>query len=655
MKTKLKNLSIFTQLIILFLGLVVFVNASLTIIFFFFNRKIVREHVNESIQQKYLSLENNFEYVKSNLLEELGLLSENPVLDDYIMSSEAEKIIYGKKVKNIFLNYIKNNKEYECVCFKDIYGNERIDARKEGRDDEIVSEQENKLFKSLNNMPEGSFYFVGPYKDRAGKILFSIETVKTDRDIGRFGGVVGITYNFSVFINFIKNTKIFGENPIWIFVSGGDILYRPANEKYTFNPSGYIQDEINTNPGVFPVKDGMLAYKDFFLIEDKPLLRVVFAVSSKLIDKGAEKTIGFFTLIFIISVIISFAVVAFISKHFSRPIVELADISKDIARGDFSKRIRIYAAGELNYLIENFNRMTETLQNTTVSRDALVKEVEERKKIEDKLIEYTKKIEDINKELDDFTYIVSHDLKEPLRSINAFAKFVTADYKDKLDEEGRNYLERIQANAVIMQKLIEDLLEISRLERRKNPFEDANTGNMLNEIKIRMEHTLTEKKVEMVISEKMPVVFCDRVRVTEVFANLISNAVKYSDKTHPRVEVGYKDTVAFYEFYVKDNGPGIPEEYHEKIFKIFQRLGKKEEHEGTGVGLTIAKKIVEMHKGRIWVESKVGEGTVFFFTIPKSRDVILGKKKLGEILVEKKIVDGDTIKKVLEEQKKREI
>jgi light-regulated signal transduction histidine kinase (bacteriophytochrome) len=274
--------------------------------------------------------------------------------------------------------------------------------------------------------------------------------------------------------------------------------------------------------------------------------------------------------------------------------------------------------------------------------------------VENKLVENTKKIEEVNKELDDFTYIVSHDLKEPLRSINAFSKFIISDYKDKLEEEGRNYLERIQANANIMQKLIDDLLEVSRLERRKNPFEDADTGNMLKEIKLRMEHSLTEKKVEMVVADKMPVVFCDRVRLTEVFANLISNAVKYADKRPALVEVGYKDSGGYHEFFVKDNGPGIPEEYHEKIFKIFQRLVKREEHEGSGVGLTIAKKIVEMHKGRIWIESTVGVGTAFYFTIAKNKDLILGKKKLGEILVEKKLMDEDTIKKVLEEQRKKE-
>ncbi len=359
-------------------------------------------------------------------------------------------------------------------------------------------------------------------------------------------------------------------------------------------------------------------------------------LNQKLTD--IRKTIIIFT---IITIFLSFFFSSlFLQFILGRPIDKMVIGTKKIAGGDLSFKIEIKTQDEIGYLASSFNNMMEDLQKTTVSKEELRK--------------YAKKVEEINLELDDFTYIVSHDLKEPLRSINAFSKFLMSDYREKLDEEGRNYLERIQANAILMQKLIEDLLEVSRLERRKNPFEDANVGNMLNEIKIRMEHSLTEKKVEMIVNDTMPVVFCDRIRLTEVFANLISNAVKYADKTPPRVEVGYKDTGNYYEFFVKDNGPGIPEEYYEKIFKMFQRLVKKEEKEGTGVGLTIAKKIVEMHKGRIWVESKVGEYTTFYFTIPKNKDMIIEKKKIGEILVEKKIVDEDTIKKALEEQRKKE-
>jgi len=251
-------------------------------------------------------------------------------------------------------------------------------------------------------------------------------------------------------------------------------------------------------------------------------------------------------------------------------------------------------------------------------------DITERKKIEEKIKNYSIELEKSNRELDDFTFIISHDLKEPLRSIDAFSGFVLDDYKDKLDEEGKNYLERIRVNANRMQELIEDLLDISRIERKQNPFEEIETGELVNEIKLRLEYAIKEKNLELIVSDNLPKIFCDRVRLTEVFANLVSNAIKFNDKPKPVIEIGCSKKDCFYEFYVKDNGPGIDERYFEKIFEIFQRLGHRETTEGTGVGLTIAKKIVQMHKGKIWVESKVGEGTTFYFTIPIKAELIQG-------------------------------
>ncbi|MFQ5867781.1 MAG: ATP-binding protein, partial [bacterium] len=286
------------------------------------------------------------------------------------------------------------------------------------------------------------------------------------------------------------------------------------------------------------------------------------------------------------------------------------------------------------------------------SRKAIKNVAEDLVKSKQILEEQKNTVENINKELDDFTYIISHDLKEPLRSIDAFSKFIRDDYKDKLDEEGRNYLERIRANTGRMQNLIEDLLEISRLERRKNPLEEVEIEELINEAKLRLEYAIRQKNVEVVVRDKLPKIFCDHVRLAEVFVNLISNAIKFNDKARPCIEIGCSQKSIFYEIYVKDNGPGIEERYFDKIFEIFQRLGKREDREGTGAGLTIVKKIVEMHKGRIWVESKIGKGSTFYFTIPMKKELILGKKKIGEILIEKKLVAEEEVRKALEEQER---
>ncbi|MFH1288758.1 MAG: ATP-binding protein [bacterium] len=327
-----------------------------------------------------------------------------------------------------------------------------------------------------------------------------------------------------------------------------------------------------------------------------------------------------------ITVIVTIILAFFFSSLFlrfilSRPIDKIVIGTRKIAGGNLFYKIEVKTQDEIGYLASSFNKMTEDLQRTTVSRDSLLKEIAEKEKAQDELKKYAEKVEKINRELDDFTYIISHDLKEPLRSINAFSKFIVNDYKDKLDEDGKGYLNRVMANAARMQDLIENLLEVSRIERKKNPIEEIEVKNILSEVELRFEQAIKEKNAEITIDKKLPKIFCDRIRLTEVFANLISNAIKYGDKSPLKIEIGYKEKDNFHEFYVKDNGPGIEERYYDKIFKIFQRLGRREDHEGTGAGLTIAKKIVEMHKGKIWVESKLGEGSIFYFTIATKKGV----------------------------------
>jgi signal transduction histidine kinase len=290
------------------------------------------------------------------------------------------------------------------------------------------------------------------------------------------------------------------------------------------------------------------------------------------------------------------------------------------------ENLRSYTAKDIELLEKMGRQLGVTINNSLHHEDIMEKEI----------LEYQKQaLEETNKELDDFTYTVSHDLKEPLRAIDAFSKYVMDDYQDKIGEEGRHYLERVRANAERMKKLIEDLLEISRIKRKGSTIEEVDTEEIMAEVKMRLEYAINQKSVEVIIKDKLPRIFCDRVRLTEVFLNLISNAIKYNNKPKPIIEVGYNNKEDFHEFYVKDNGIGIQEEYFDKIFEIFQRLGKREDTEGTGAGLTIVKTIIQMHKGKIWLESKLGEGTTFYFTVPKAKSTILGKDLTGDILLEK--------------------
>jgi light-regulated signal transduction histidine kinase (bacteriophytochrome) len=251
---------------------------------------------------------------------------------------------------------------------------------------------------------------------------------------------------------------------------------------------------------------------------------------------------------------------------------------------------------------------------STIGRD-----ISERKRTEEALAQKTLDLERSNSELEDFTHVVSHDLKEPLRGIEAFSGFLAEDYAGNLDERGRSYLKVLQDSAVRLRDLIDDLLQLSRIGRVKPQYRYVSMGSLLEEIVQGMQFSLKDKDVDLHVDTDLPALVCDPVRIRQVFENLISNAIKYNDKPAPLIQISCAADGDEYVFSVKDNGPGIDPKYHAKIFRIFQRLVLREEHEGTGVGLTICKKIIEGHGGRIWVESDgQGHGSIFSFSIPNS-------------------------------------
>jgi signal transduction histidine kinase len=250
------------------------------------------------------------------------------------------------------------------------------------------------------------------------------------------------------------------------------------------------------------------------------------------------------------------------------------------------------------------------------------------RRLAEKEFAYTAELERSNQELDDFAYIASHDLKEPLRGLFNHSTFLLEDYKDKIDEDGVRRLTRLGLLCQRMERLINDLLYFSRLGRADLAAQETDPNAVIVEIQQMMETLLNEHKARIVVPRVLPHIVCDKTRVTEVFRNLITNAVKYNDKTERLVEIGFLETVnteAGAErnvFYVKDNGVGIDPEFYQEIFRIFKRLQSASDgsDNGTGVGLTFVKKIVERHGGRIWLESEFGKGTVFYFNLNRGRN-----------------------------------
>lgn len=222
-----------------------------------------------------------------------------------------------------------------------------------------------------------------------------------------------------------------------------------------------------------------------------------------------------------------------------------------------------------------------------------------------------------NAELEQFAYIASHDLQEPLRMVTGFLTQLEKKYDPVLDDKGKQYIHFAVDGAVRMRKIILDLLEYSKVGKTAFHSEKIDTNELVDDI-IKLNKTLLDEQNVTVRKANLPVIFGGKTLIQQVFQNLIVNAIKYRKADeNPLIAIGATEDENFWQFSVSDNGIGIDPDYFEKIFVLFQRLHNKEEYSGTGIGLSICKKIVENHGGKIWVASGAQKGSVFYFTIKK--------------------------------------
>jgi len=238
----------------------------------------------------------------------------------------------------------------------------------------------------------------------------------------------------------------------------------------------------------------------------------------------------------------------------------------------------------------------------------------ERKQAEKRQAQLLKELESANHELKDFAYVASHDLKAPLRGIKTLAEWLSADYADKLGEQGKEQIGLLIRRVERMHNLIEGVLQYSRVGRVTENLAAVNLNKLMPEI---IDTLAPPANITITVENELPTIESEPTRIAQVFQNLMSNAIKYMDKPQGQIKVSCVEEDGFWKFGVADNGPGIEEKHFEKIFQIFQTLASRDDFESTGIGLTITKKIVELYGGKVWVQSKVGEGSTFFFTLPK--------------------------------------
>ncbi len=269
------------------------------------------------------------------------------------------------------------------------------------------------------------------------------------------------------------------------------------------------------------------------------------------------------------------------------------------------------------------------LKNVTIMRvrghEYLVEsfvDISDRKLAEKEQAELLEEVESVNRELKDFAYIVSHDLKAPLRGIKTLTDWLAADYADKLDDNGKEQMNLLLSRVQRMHNLVDGVLQYSRVGRIEEEKVKVNLNHLVAEV---IDTVAPPENIGIIIQNQLPEIECEQTRITQIFQNLLSNAVKYMDKPKGLIKIGCIEESDFWKFSVADNGPGIEDKHFERVFRIFQTLSPRDEFESTGVGLTVVKKIVELYGGSIWIESKIGKGSTFFFTLPKQEVKVPGK------------------------------
>ncbi len=417
----------------------------------------------------------------------------------------------------------------------------------------------------------------------------------------------------------------------------------------------YKDAEVCFNNSILPANIDKNRFQVEFtdeLGQDSPLSAILWEDTSKLRSKFRHN----FFIVMIVLVLASYVVIYFSRRIFVNTVNTLDKARTSAERALFERKQAEEALKQLNEALEE--RVQERTQDLKAEifehkqaegelkkyQDHLEELVEDRtnelKKKTDKIEESRKAltylVEDVNeageelrkvnmeysaanKELKEFAYIVSHDLKAPLRAISQLTQWISEDYSEAFDDDGKMQMDLILKRVKRMNSLIDGILRYSRVGQIRKKEERLDLNLLVNEV---IDNIAPPDNIQIIFENKLPVIFRDSIRMEQVFQNLIGNAIKFMDKGEGIIKVGCVDDGAYWNFSVSDNGPGIDKRYHDKIFRIFQTLVPRDEHESTGIGLALVKKIIGQYGGSVSVESEAGHGATFFFTLPKKGEKI---------------------------------
>lgn len=306
------------------------------------------------------------------------------------------------------------------------------------------------------------------------------------------------------------------------------------------------------------------------------------------LEAADEREFWFIVIPVVLIVPTAIAIVFLTLTRISKPLLRLVEMAEKITMRDFSTRVEADHQDEVGILTNAFTAMAE--------------EIERR-----------------YDELESFAYIVAHDLKSPIASIRGLAELLREDLEDRITPDEKDALETIETAAISMNTLVTELLEFARAGKVEFSREPVSINAMLSNVSRELQFYCKERRAKINVQGNLPSIYCDPIRFAQVWKNLIFNALKYNDNPEPTVNISVKTEDGAHRFQIEDNGIGIDPKDYQSIFLPFKRAATEKEYEGTGIGLAIVKRVVDFHRGKIWVTSQKGRGTTFYFTVPKIR------------------------------------
>lgn len=369
------------------------------------------------------------------------------------------------------------------------------------------------------------------------------------------------------------------------------------------------------------------------IVEHDEILGTVFIRAQYRLFERMADYLGILGGVMILSMLVALFIVAWLQSTLTKPILSVTEVARQVmANRDYTLRASKTTHDEIGYLVDAFNDMLAEIGLRAEANEAanrkLGHEINERMRaegelrelnleLEQRVINRTSQLENVNKELEAFSYSVSHDLRAPLRAIAGFSTLMIEDHGEQLDEEAHRKLDVILRESARMGNLIDDLLAFSRLGRKSMQFVELDMAGLAKAAYESLSRECEGTPPELRL-ETLPNGIGDRTLIGQVWINLLSNAIKFSSKSEkPLIEINAISDEKEYIYFVRDNGAGFDPRYQSKLFEVFQRLHDSTEYPGTGVGLALVRRIITRHGGRVWAESTVGAGATFYFTLPK--------------------------------------